>query len=132
MRKRLLIALFAGAAVFGAAFAFAAALNLNSDNLAAGDQVVVSCDPDGVTATYDVAYVAGTGYAVSSVEVTGIAATCAGQSVGVTLTDGGVVMASATGTADTTGTLTLAVAGAPSAALVDGVHAVIHGPVPVP
>jgi hypothetical protein len=132
MRKRLLIALFAGAAVFGAAFAFAAALDLNSDNLAAGDEVVVSCDTDGVTATYDVAYVAGTGYTVSSVDVTGIDAACDGQSVGVTLTDGGAVLASATGTADATGSLSVAIAGAPSAELVDGVHAVIHGPVPAP
>lgn len=131
MRKRMLVALFAGAAVFGAAFAFAAALDLGSDNLAAGDQVVSSCDTDGVVATYDVAYAAGTGYTVSGVEVTGIDAACAGQTVGVTLTDtAGASLGSAT--AVIAGTEQVIAISGVSAEAVEGVHAVIHGTDPTP
>lgn len=133
MRKRILIALFAGATVFGAAFAFAAALDLGSDNLAAGDVAVGACDPDGVAATYDPAFDATAGYTVSTVTVSGIDANCAGQSVGVTLTDAaGAAIGTGTATADASGAAAVSIALAPSAKLVAGVHAVIHGAVPAP
>lgn len=127
IRKRLAVAVVSGAVVFGFAFAFAAALDLGSQNLAAGDRAVTSCDPDGVVATYAVGHSAA-GYTVPSVTVTGIATTCNGQTVGVTLTDGaGASLGSGTATAGTTGSVTITLATPPLAKNVANVHAVIHG-----
>lgn len=136
MRKRILLALFAGAAVFGSAFAFAAALGLGTHNLAAGDEVVSSCDTDGVVATYDADYTdtaVFSGYTVTSVTVTGIDAACEGHTVGVTLTaTDGTNLGDATGPADASGSVVLAMPADVSAEAVEGVHAVIHGTDPTP
>ena len=56
MRKRLLIALAVGSAVFAGAYAMAASLPVSSTRLGSGDAVVTSCDTDGVTTSYTVSY----------------------------------------------------------------------------
>lgn len=86
MKKRLLIALLAGGAVFATVFGVAASLNVTSDSLGAGDDQVASCDTDGVTATYITKYVPGPGFVVDAVKLTGVDNACDGQSVTVVLT----------------------------------------------
>jgi hypothetical protein len=124
VKKRILIAMVAGIAVFGAAMAFAASLTLGSDNLAAGDATVTTCDAS-VNATYNVTFTGGV-YTVSNVTVSNIAAGCAGQKVGVTLTNlAGTVVGDGSAVADASGAVVVAITEAPSAASVTGVHAVV-------
>src|SRR5687767_1687876 len=88
MRKRLLIALAVGAAVFTGAYAMAASLSVSSTRLGSGNAVVTSCDVDGVATSYTVSYSAtGTaGYKIDTAEITGVANACNGGSMKVTLT----------------------------------------------
>ena len=86
MKKRLLIALLAGGAVFATVFGVAASLNVTSDTLGAGGAQVGSCDGDGVHVSYTTKYVANTGFVVDKVTVTGIDNACAGKSLTVQLT----------------------------------------------
>jgi hypothetical protein len=124
VKKRILIAVVAGIAVFGAALAFAASLTLSSDNVAAGDATVLTCDT-AVNATYNLTFSGGV-YKVQNVTVNGIAAGCSGQKVGVTLTDaGGVVVGDGQAVADASGAVLIAITEAPAAANVTGVHAVV-------
>ncbi len=85
MKKRLLIALVAGGAVFATVFGVAASLNVTSDNLGAGGTAVTSCD-DAVRATYTTKYVAGQGFLVDTVIVTGVDNACDGKNITVQLT----------------------------------------------
>jgi hypothetical protein len=87
--KRTLIALTAGLAVTGGVFASAASLGgVDSTNLGSSATVVASCDTDGVKLDYTTAYDVSTGtYLVSSVTVDGIADSCAGQPIEVSLKD---------------------------------------------
>jgi hypothetical protein len=92
LSKRALTASLLGLTAFGAVFGSAASLGgLSSDTLGAGASVVASCDTDGVGVTYTRAYdSSGTpGYKVTAVTVTGVADTCDGQTLSVTLTDSG-------------------------------------------
>jgi hypothetical protein len=86
-RRRLVIVLVAATAVFGAVFAFAASLGVSSASLGAGDAVVSSCDTNGVSASYSTTY--SSGYKVSAITVSGIAAACDGKTVSATLTGTG-------------------------------------------
>ena len=88
-KKRILLGLLAGAMVFSMVIGMAASLGgLTSDSLGADDAVVAACDTNGVTTTYTNAYSAtGTaGYKVGNVVVGGIADTCDGDNLSVTLT----------------------------------------------
>jgi hypothetical protein len=124
VKKRILIAVVAGIAVFGAALAFAASLTLSSDNVAAGDQTVGSCDT-AVNASYNVAFTGGV-YKVQNVTVNSIDPLCSGQKVGVTLTDStGAVVGDGQAVANATGAVVIAITEAPAVSLVTGVHAVV-------
>lgn len=85
--RRRLLAVAAGLATFSVFGAFAATLGgITSDDLGADATVVASCDTDGVTVAYNVSYdTTDDRYEVDSVDVTGIAAGCIGQTISVTL-----------------------------------------------
>ena len=62
---------------------------LGSGGLGSEDAVVAACDSDGVAVDYTVSYDAVDGrYEVASADVSGIAATCVGQTLEVALRDG--------------------------------------------
>lgn len=96
MSKRTVIAVAAAVAAFGAVTASAASLGtLTVKSLGASTDVVASCDTDGVTVAYTTAYgAAAKEYQVSSVNLSGVAAACAGQSVSVTVANGTTVLSS--------------------------------------
>ena len=85
--RRRILAVSAGLATFSVVGAFAATLGgINSDQLGADASVVTSCDSDGVGVDYTVTYdTTDDRYEVASVDVTGIDAACAGQTISVTL-----------------------------------------------
>jgi hypothetical protein len=128
-RKRVTAAV-AGAAVLGLGVASAASLGgLSSASLGAGDQVVASCDGDGMAVAYTNAYDSVSGkYRTTSVTVSGIAAACAGQSMSVTLYDS-TKASIGTGTATVGATTTQVVTMTPTAAAdaVTGVAVVVTG-----
>lgn len=128
MKKKLLIGLIAGSAVFAAVFGAAASLGtVGSSTLGAGNTDVSSCDSDGVSTTYAVAFDAA-GYKVSSVTVNGIAAGCSGKSLSIQLVDanGALTGGAVSGLVDATSE-TLTLTGGPLASSVTGVHVVING-----
>src|SRR6266540_5699688 len=89
MRKRTVLALLASLAVFVSLYAMAASLGgITSDNVSADSTVVASCDSDGVTAAYVTAWDAtDKRYEITTVTVGGVADTCDGRTLSVTLTD---------------------------------------------
>ena len=90
-RKSAAIAL-AVVGIAGLSLASAAQLNIASASLGAGTQLVATCDTNGVTVGFETAYAAGK-YDATSVVINGIADTCAGQNIAITLTDAaGVVV----------------------------------------
>ena len=132
-RKHLLIAMAISGAAFAAAFGMAASLGgLNSDKLGAEDSAVAACDTDGVTTSYATAYnTTGTaGYKVQTVTVSGIADTCDGQSITVSLTGAGSAslqdVTSAVPT-DAATSMTLTFGSSTLAESVTGVHVVVSG-----
>jgi len=86
--KRFLIAGIAAAVVFATVFGIAASLGVTSGSLGVGVSTVGSCDPDGVTTTYTVAWVIGA-FRVTGVTVGDIDG-CDGHKVQIALlgTDG--------------------------------------------
>ena len=84
---RRVLKLLAVVTVFGAVFAMAASLGgISSAKLGADDAVVASCDTDGVSTTYTSGWDSTDGrYETSSVTVAGVADTCDGQTMKVTL-----------------------------------------------
>ncbi len=135
--KKLFIALAVGVAVFAAAYASAATLGgLNSDDLGSDDDVVASCDADGIVVTYQTAYdVSLAAYEVSSITITGLDnASCSGQTVKATLTGAGnaalveVTNAPCICTSSTEVLDVDAVLDDLAAELVTGIHVVISGP----
>lgn len=101
--KRVLVAAILGVAVFGAVFAFAASLTVNSKSLAAGSGTVAACNAASAV-SYTTAYSASLpGYQVATAPVTS-AATCANMAYKVTLTGAGnASLGEVTGTLDATG-----------------------------
>jgi hypothetical protein len=91
MKKRTLVALVAGLAVFASTFAFAATLGgLTSGEVGANNVLVAACDTDGVTTSYASATWDATDevYEVGSVTVSGVNDACDGDVLKVTLADG--------------------------------------------
>jgi hypothetical protein len=88
LRKRVAIAIV-GVSALGLGVASAATLGaLSSSSLGATDNIVASCDSDGVAIAYTNAYDATTGkYRTSAATVSGMAAACTGKSLSVTLRD---------------------------------------------
>lgn len=99
-KRRSLLALLAGVLVFSIVVGMAASLGgFTSDSLGADDSVVASCDTNGITSSYTNSYNAsGTaGFKVDDVSIGGIADTCDGKDMTVTLTGAaGVSLGSAT------------------------------------
>lgn len=93
MRKKILTGLLVGGVVFGAVFAAAASLDVTSNKLSAGSEVVATCD-DTANAEYTTTFVsAQKAFQVSTVKLTGIADTCLGQNAQAVLYDkDGVVL----------------------------------------
>jgi uncharacterized membrane-anchored protein len=89
MRKRTILALLASLAVFGSLYAMAASLGgITSSKVGADSTVVASCDTDGVTTAYTTAWDAtDKRYEISAVTVGGVADTCDGETLSVSLTD---------------------------------------------
>ena len=128
--------------VAGLSLASAATLDINSNSLGAGTEVVASCDTDGVDVGFETAYVAAAGgvdatYNATDVNVTGIDAACAGQEIRITVADGdtavgdeivGTLPVVALWTGTFTASLSDSGVSAPyDAELIDGVSIVIHG-----
>ena len=103
--KRVLIAVLAGTMTFGAVYGLAASLNLTTESLGAADTTVAACQAGQLTATYSSSYSASVpGYAVGTVTVTGLAATCYSKAYRITLSgSGNASLGEATGTTPASG-----------------------------
>jgi hypothetical protein len=130
MRKRILVALLVSLAVFASLYAMAASLGgITSDKIGADSTVVASCDTDGVTASYSSSWDAtDKRYEITAVTVGGVADTCDGETLSVSLTDSSGAQIGA-------GSVAIPVSGAtsfgvtlstaPSAKLTEGVNVLI-------
>jgi uncharacterized membrane-anchored protein len=89
MRKRTILALLVSLAVFGSLYVMAATLGgITSSKVGADNTVVASCDTDGVTTSYATSWDAtDKRYEITSVTVAGVADTCDGETLSVSLTD---------------------------------------------
>ena len=108
-KKRLIIGIFVGVAVFAAAFGMANTLGgLTSNTLGADDQTVGACDSTGVTTSYDTNYLAAApaGFKVVEVTVDGIAHTCDGKIIEVALTGAAGLLEEQTSTVPVDGAAT--------------------------
>jgi hypothetical protein len=129
MSRRTIAGVIAGLTVFGTVFAMAANLGgITSTQVGADSAPVTACDDDGVTTSYASSWDAtDERYEVTSVTVGGIANTCDGRTLSVSLTD-------STGAQIGTGTVTVpsdilaftaTVSTAASAEATEEVHVVI-------
>ena len=123
------IAAIAAIVAFGGFLAMAATLGgITADNLGADSSVIASCDTDGVTTSYTVAYDATDARdEVTAVIVGGVDAACAGQSLTVTLTDGSNVQLDQTTVTAVAGSNTVTATTPASAEAVENVLIVITG-----
>lgn len=89
MKRRFVISVLAGLVVFAVVFAMAASLGgITSGTVGADNTTVAACDANGVTAAYTVAWDAtDERYEISTVTVGGVADTCDGLTLSVTLAD---------------------------------------------
>jgi hypothetical protein len=133
-RKRLVIALIVGVAVFAAAFGMANTLGgLTSDSLGADDQTVGTCDSNGVSTSYTTDYdaAAPAGFKVVAVTVSGIANTCDGKTIEVALSgSGGTLIEEQTDTVPTDAATSVALTFSDPDSLAEsvlGVHVMISG-----
>ena len=132
IKRKTLFALVLALTIFGAVYGFAATLNVGANQLSAGDATVASCQATTATGTYQVGYdTSNKTYGVTGVTVTGLASTCAGKTVSVTLTGNGGTQNLATLPTGTVpvggGQLTLTPGSFVSAANVTGVSVAING-----
>jgi hypothetical protein len=130
MRKKTLLALALSLAVFGGVFATANTLNgITSNTVSADNTTVASCDPDGVSAAYGTAWdTTDKRYEITSVTVSGVAGTCDGETLNVSLTDSaGVQIGSGSVAIPTSAatSFTATMTTAPSAKLTENVHILI-------
>jgi hypothetical protein len=130
MNKRLLVGLAAAGIVGGATFGFAASLGgIDSDNLGADDSEVLSCDTNGVDASYTTTYDSATAvYEVDSVELDDVAAGCEGETIHVTLTDSAnASLGDGDVVAGNTGSESVPMTDGVDAESVEDIHVVISG-----
>jgi hypothetical protein len=130
MRKRTILALLVSLTVFASLYAMAASLGgITSDSVGADTAVVASCDTDGVTAAYATSWDAtDKRYEITSATVGGVADTCDGRTLSVSLTDSsGAQIGSGTLAIPTSVATSFAVTmtTAPSAKLTEGVNLLI-------
>jgi hypothetical protein len=128
--RRVVLAGVAGITVTGGVVVASASTigGVGSGGLAAGNTVVAACDSDGVSIAYTNAYDATTqSYRTTAVTVSGIAAPCVGQTLGITLSGAaGAALASASGTVAGT-SLALLLPSSAAADAVQGAAVVITG-----
>jgi hypothetical protein len=132
MKKKTLFAFVLALTIFGAVYGFAATLNLNTNQLSAGNATVASCQASTPVASYAVAYDTTLGgYKVGTVTVTSLDSACAGKTASVTFTgtNGTVNLGAITGVVPVGGgAMALNPAGpAVSAALVTGLSVAVNG-----
>jgi len=127
-----------GVAVLGlsaGAYGFADSLSVGSDSLSAGQQVTSSCQSGPMTVTYPIGSLAydsaatASGFKVTSVSVTGVAAGCVGKTATLELTKGGdgTALVASTPVTMTLGTTTFAISGVVDAQNVTGASLVLTG-----
>jgi hypothetical protein len=127
-KRRHVLAGVAALATFGAVLASAATIGgVSADSLGADTSVVASCDTDGVNLSYGSFTLSGGAYKVGSVTVSGIAATCNGKAIRVTLSDAGGSLGEATGTVSGTSQVLNFTAPGPDAKSVTNAAVVISG-----
>jgi hypothetical protein len=118
------------AIVLGAGVASAASLPLETSTLAAGRSEVGTCDPDGVTLDYEVAFDDTRGsYVVDAVAVGDIAEACVGSRLSLALSRDGLSVATGGSLAVPGGDVQLRVRlePRPNVGSVDRIHLVIVG-----
>jgi hypothetical protein len=130
MRKRTILALLASLAVFCSLYVMAATLGgITSDKVGADSATVASCDTDGVTTSYATSWDAtDKRYEITSVTVAGVADTCDGRTLNVSLTDStGAQIGSGSLAIPTSAatSFTVSMSTAPSAKLTEGVSVLI-------
>ncbi len=104
IRSRWLVGIAAATVAFGVGSAAAASLGLTVDTLSADQQAVLSCDTDGIGASFTTVYSATSqSYIVDNVNLTGINAACNTQDFKVTL-DGAAPVSVTTAAASLSGT----------------------------
>ena len=123
------IAAIAAIVAFGGFLAMAATLGgITADNLGADSSVIASCDTDGVTTSYTIAYDATDARdEITAVIVAGVDANCAGQTLTVTLTNGADVQLDQTSVTAVAGSNTVSATTPASAEDVENVLIVITG-----
>ena len=128
VKKKLAIRLAIVATVFAAVFGLADALNLTGGSLGAAQTVVAACQTAALTAAYTPAYSAAQpGYQVTTVTISGMAASCQSKPYRITLSGAaGASLGEATGTTPASGT-TFAGTFTVNAASVTGIAVVISG-----
>jgi hypothetical protein len=129
-QKKTLFALLLALTIFGAVYGFAATLNLNTNQLSAGNATVASCQTTTPVASYAVAYdVATSSYKVGTVTVTTLDAACASKAISVTLSGAaGINLNTITGVVPVGGgIMTLTPGATVSAAAVTGLSVAIAG-----
>lgn len=124
-RRRTLLASVLALSAFGLTTGLTASMSVSAGDLGAGSAAVSACDADGVSVAYGLSPADAT--SLTSVTLSGLDATCAGQSVVVELVGAAGVLIQLTGTADASGAMTLPIAGGVAAADVTDVNTVITG-----
>ena len=129
MKNKYVIASIAAIIAFGGFLAMAATLGgITADNLGADSSVIASCDTDGVTTSFTVAYDATDARdEITAVTVAGVDAACAGQSLTVTLTDGSDVQLDQTSVTAVSGANVVTATTPASAEAVENILIVITG-----
>ncbi len=130
MNKRTLIAALIALASFTGIYAMASTLGgVTSAKVGADNVAVASCDTDGVTSAYTTAWdTTDKRYEVTAVTVSGVADTCDGQTLSVSLTDSAGVQIGAGSTAIPTSVATsfaVTLTTASSAKLTENIHVLI-------
>jgi hypothetical protein len=130
MKKKTLFAFVLALTIFGAVYGFAATLNLNTNQLSAGNATVASCQSTTPVASYTVAYDSTLGgYKVGNVTVTSLDAACATKAISVTFTGAaGANLLTLTGAVQAGGGIQAFTPGSTvSAALVTGLSVAVSG-----
>jgi hypothetical protein len=128
VKKKLGIRLAVVITVFAAVFGLADALNLSTASLGAAETVVAACQATALTAAYTPSYSAALpGYQVTTVTISGMAATCQSKPYRITLSGAaGASLGEATGTTPGSGT-TFTGTFTVNAASITGIALVISG-----